>query len=97
MLLRPDSSAGLRHSRAREVTGAFTATWTARGPDYTVVHRDLVKDLVPHVTDAALHWAEDLRTQEERPDLAAEAVQRELLEELVSADVLAAELAANLG
>ncbi|MGH3165204.1 MAG: FMN-dependent NADH-azoreductase [Trebonia sp.] len=88
MLLRLDSSADHRHSRSREVTEAFTATWTARGPDYTVVHRDLVKDPVPHVTDSALHWAEDLRTPDERPDPAAEETQRALLGELISADVL---------
>lgn len=88
MLLRLDSSADLRHSRSREVTEAFTREWTTCGSDYAAVHRDLVKEPVPHVTDSALHWAKDLRAHDEQPDPAAEAKQREILDELVSADVL---------
>lgn len=88
MLLRLDSSADLRHSRSREVTEAFTSTWIARGPDYAVVHRDLVKAPVPHVTDSALHWARDLRLEGEQPPAAAEEQQRAILDEIDAADVL---------
>src|SRR5215469_11438031 len=88
MLLRLDSSADARHSRSREVTEAFAQAWTARGDDYAITHRDLVRNPVPHVTDSALHWAEDLRTPEEKPVPVAERAQRELLDELISADVL---------
>ena len=87
-LLRLDSSADARQSKSREVTEAFTAGWTARGPDYTVVHRDLVTDPVPHVTDSALHWAKDLRTPDETPDPEAESRQQQILDELAAADVL---------
>ena len=87
-LLRLDSSADLRHSRSREVTEAFARQWTARGPAYTVSHRDLVKDPVPHVTDSALHWAKNLRTPDEQPDPAAEAAQKAIIDELIEADVL---------
>lgn len=88
MLLRLDSSADFRRSRSREVTEAFTATWRARGPGYTVLHRDLARDPVPHVTDSALHWARDLRAPDEEPDPAAEAAQQDILKELSAADVL---------
>jgi FMN-dependent NADH-azoreductase len=88
MLLRLDSSADPRSSKSREVTEAFAVKWTARGPDYTVVHRDLVRNPVPHVTDSALHWAKDLRTPDEKPVPVAETVQQELLDELGAADVL---------
>jgi FMN-dependent NADH-azoreductase len=87
-LLRLDSSADFRHSRSREVTEAFARKWTARGPGYAVVHRDLAKDPVPHVTDSALHWARGLRTEEEQPHPAAEAVQQRIIDELTGADVL---------
>ena len=87
-LLRLDSSADSRSSRSREVTDAFAAAWTARGPGYEVVHRDLVAEPVPHVTDSALHWAKDLRQPGEQPDSAAEAAQREILDEIDRADVL---------
>ena len=88
MLLRLDSSADARRSRSREVTEAFARAWTARGPEYAITHRDLVRNPVPHVTDSALHWAKDLRTPDEKPVPVAETVQQELLDELGAADVL---------
>jgi FMN-dependent NADH-azoreductase len=88
MLLRLDSSADARTSKSREVTEAFARAWAARGPEYTVVHRDLVRDPVPHVTDSALHWAKELRQPGEDPPPEAECAQREILDELTSADVL---------
>src|ERR1700677_3803619 len=88
MLLRLDSSADIRRSRSREVTEAFARTWTARGPEYTVVHRDLVQDPVPHVVDSALHWAQDLRTEDEKPPPEAEEIQQRILSELAAADVV---------
>lgn len=88
MLLRLDSSADPRTSKSREVTEAFAVKWAARGPDYTVVHRDLVRNPVPHVTDSALHWARDLRTPEEAPPPVSERVQQEILDEIAAADVL---------
>lgn len=88
MLLRLDSSADVRSSKSREVTEAFAARWTARGPDYTVVHRDLVRDPVPHLADSALHWAKDLRAEGEQPPAAAEERQQAILDEIADADVL---------
>lgn len=88
MLLRLDSSADHRSSKSREVTDAFAATWTARGDDYTILHRDLVKDPVPHVTDSALHWAKNLREPGEQPPPEAEETQRRILDEIGRADVL---------
>jgi FMN-dependent NADH-azoreductase len=88
MLLRLDSSADPRSSKSREVTETFAVKWAARGPDYTVVHRDLVRNPVPHVTDSALHWAWDLRTPDEAPPPVAERVQQEILDEIAAADVL---------
>ena len=52
------------------------------------MHRDLVADPVPHVTDSALHWAPELRTPDERPAPAAEQAQACLIDELARADVL---------
>jgi FMN-dependent NADH-azoreductase len=88
MLLRLDSSADARASKSREITEAFTVAWTARGPGYTVVHRDLVRNPVPHVVDSALHWAKDLRTPDEAPPPVHERAQQEILDELGAADVL---------
>jgi FMN-dependent NADH-azoreductase len=87
-LLRLDSSADVRSSKSREVTEAFAAKWISRGPDYTIVHRDLVKNPVPHVVDSALHWAKDLRTPDEAPPPVYERVQQEILDEIAAADVL---------
>jgi len=88
ILLRLDSSADARASRSREVTSAFAQAWTARGPEYTVIQRDLVRDPVPHVLDSALHWAPELRTPDEKPAPESERAQQEVLDELGRADVL---------
>jgi FMN-dependent NADH-azoreductase len=87
-LLRLDSSADVRHSRSRDVTSAFARAWTSRGPEYTVVHRDLVQDPVPHIPDSALHWAPELRTPDEEPPPHAAEAQQAILDELARADVL---------
>jgi FMN-dependent NADH-azoreductase len=88
VLLRLDSSADAMTSRSRAVTGVIAEAWAARGPGYTIVHRDLHRDPVPHVLDAALHWAPHLRTPEESPSPSLERVQQDLLDELLGADVL---------
>jgi FMN-dependent NADH-azoreductase len=88
ILLRLDSSADARNSRSREVTSAFAQAWTSRGPAFAVIHRDLVRDPVPHLEDSALHWAAELRTENEQPPPHAEQAQREILDELARADVL---------
>ncbi|WFR65878.1 NAD(P)H-dependent oxidoreductase [Curtobacterium flaccumfaciens] len=64
-LLHIDSSADLAHSRSRALTAAFADAWRARGPEYTVVRRDLHVDQLPHLETSALHWAAADRTGDE--------------------------------
>lgn len=87
-LLHLDSSADLATSRSRAVTAAFAEEWLACGTDHAVVRRDLHRDPLPHLADAALHWPPRLRPPEAAPPADAEALQRELIEELLGADVL---------
>lgn len=87
-LLQLDSSADLRSSRSRELTAAFAHAWLAAGPDRQVRVRDLHRDPLPHLPDPAMHWPERLRPADAVVPAAAEALQRELLEELIAADVL---------
>ena len=92
-LLHLDSAATLKNSRSREITAAFADAWRAAGPQHTVTHRDLHLDPLPHLADAVLHWPPRLR-----PDgaactdpaalAAAEALQDELVDELLAADAL---------
>jgi FMN-dependent NADH-azoreductase len=92
-LLQLSSAASLRGSRSREISATFTDTWRGHGPQYTVTHRDLYLNPLPHLADAVLHWPPSLR-----PDgaasadpavlAAAGALQDELVEELLAADVL---------
>lgn len=84
VLLHLDSSANLADSRSRAVTATFAQAWAARGFD--IVRRDLHLTPPPHLPDAALHWPEQLR--QSAPAAAALAVQRELLDELLGADVV---------
>lgn len=87
-LLHLDSSADPERSRSRAVTRTFAEAWTAAGPDYTVVHRDLHRDPLPHLPDAALHWPARLRPADAAPPAGAEALQQTLLAELTTADAL---------
>jgi FMN-dependent NADH-azoreductase len=87
-LLHLDSSADLAHSRTRALTAHFAQAWRAAGPNHLVTRRDLHRDALPHLPDAALHWPPRLRPADANPPAEAETLQRELIEELTAADVL---------
>lgn len=87
-LLHLDSSIDPARSRSRAVTAAFATAWRSRGDDFTVTHRDLHADPVPHLTSAASHWAPRLRQPGEVPPPEEEARQRGFIDELLAADVL---------
>ena len=88
ILLQIDSSADLVTSRSRAITATFADTWRSLGDDHTVVHRDLHREPLPHLTDAALHFPPRLRPAGARPSAEQEALQQQLIAELVAADVL---------
>jgi FMN-dependent NADH-azoreductase len=92
-MLHLDSAAALKNSRSREITATFADAWRDRGPQYTVTYRDLHRDPLPHLADAVLHWPPRLRPEgaasaEPAALAAAEALQDELIGELLAADVL---------
>ncbi|MFD6884169.1 FMN-dependent NADH-azoreductase [Rhodococcus sp. NPDC060084] len=87
-LLHLDSSADLDASVSRELTRLFVDTWRATGSGHTVIERDLHRSPLPHLPDAALHYAARLRTGTERPDPAAEGLQAELIAEVTGADAV---------
>ena len=90
-LLHLDSSAALKESRSREITATFADAWRSQGPGHTVTYRDLHRDPLPHLADAVLHWPKDVRPESSAGPAAlaaAEALQDELIGELVAADVL---------
>jgi FMN-dependent NADH-azoreductase len=87
-LLHLDSSADLSGSRTRALTATFAEAWRAAGPDHLVTRRDLHRDPLPHLADAALHWPPRLRPAGSAPPAEAETLQRELIDELLAADVL---------
>ncbi len=87
-LLHLDSSADAERSRSRAITATFAAAWREHGPEYSVTYRDLHRDPLPHLADAALHWPPRLRPDDAAPPTAAEALQQRLIDELTSADVL---------
>ena len=87
-LLQLDSSADLTTSRSRAITETFATAWRSLGDDHTVVHRDLHREPLPHLTDAALHFPPRLRPEGASPSPRQEELQRVLIAELVAADVL---------
>jgi FMN-dependent NADH-azoreductase len=83
----------MTNSRSREITATFADTWRGRGPEYSVTYRDLHREPLPHLADAVLHWPPRLRPEGaasvDPGTLAlAEALQDELIGELLGADVL---------
>ena len=87
-LLHLDSSIDPARSRSRAITAVFAEAWRGRGDDFTVTYRDLHTDPVPHLTSAASHWAPRLRQPGDVPPPEEEARQRELIDQLLAADVL---------
>lgn len=87
-LLHLDSSADLETSRSRAIGHSFSEAWLSAHPGNTVTHRDLHRDPLPHLADAALHWPPRLRPEGSVPPADAEALQASLIAELLAADVL---------
>jgi FMN-dependent NADH-azoreductase len=87
-LLHLDSSADLDFSRSRAIGGTFVEAWLAADPQNTVTHRDLHTAPLPHLADASLHWPAHARPEGSNPPVEAEALQAELIVELLAADVL---------
>ena len=87
-LLHLDSSADAERSRSRAITATFAAAWRGHGAGHSVGYRDLHRDPLPHLADAALHWPPRLRPPGSAAPAAAEELQRQLIDELTSADVL---------
>lgn len=82
-----DTSADRETSRTRELTRRFAEAWRSRGADFAVVSRDLHAAPPPYLVTTAQHWAPHLRRGAEVP-AELEAYQRELLDELLAADVV---------
>lgn len=87
-LLHLDSSADLLSSRSRAITARFAEAWRAVSPAHTVVHRDLHRNPLPHLSDARLHWPARLRLPAPVGQLPGEELQQELLAELAASDAL---------
>lgn len=87
-LLHLDSSADLATSRSRAITATFADTWRSLGDDHTVVYRDLHREALPHLSDAALHFPKHLRPADANPSPEQESLQQSIIAELLAADVL---------
>lgn len=87
-LLHLDSSADVETSVSRSVTARFSDVWHSLGVDHSVIYRDLHRNALPHIPTSALHWAPHLRSPNEVVPPEADALQKELIDEVVSADVV---------
>jgi FMN-dependent NADH-azoreductase len=87
-LLQLDSSADPHRSRSRAIARSFAQAWQLADAGNTVTYRDLHRDPLPHLPDAALHWPARLRPAGSTPPESAEALQADLINELLSADVV---------
>lgn len=87
-LLHLDSSSDLTTSRSRAITQTFADIWRALGDDHVVIYRDLHTDALPHLSDASLHFPPRLRPAGASPSVAQEALQTQIIAELLAADVV---------
>src|SRR4051794_23478179 len=87
-LLQLDTSADLTGSVSRAVTSTFADTWTGLAEDHKIIRRDLHTDPLPHLADASLHWPARLRQADANPPADAEALQQEIIDELLSVDAV---------
>ncbi|UOR01318.1 NAD(P)H-dependent oxidoreductase [Leucobacter allii] len=86
-LLHIDTSVDGERSRTRRLTAALADAWRARGPEYTVVARDLHLDPPPVMTASAQHWPERLRGGE-LLEAGVAAAQAAAIDELLAADAV---------
>ena len=87
-LLQLDSSADATGSVSRAVTATFADAWTGLGDDHVIIRRDLHADPLPHLADASLHWPARLRRPGANPPADAEALQQQVIQELISVDAV---------
>ncbi|WP_432510711.1 FMN-dependent NADH-azoreductase [Kineococcus sp. SYSU DK001] len=87
-LLHLDSSADLATSRSRAITAAFAQAWTARGDDFTVTHRDLHRDPLPHFATNEQHWPAADRLPGAQVPAEQDELTARIHAELLAADVL---------
>jgi FMN-dependent NADH-azoreductase len=87
-LLHIDSSALNDSSVSREVTAVFRAEWERRHPDGTVIHRDLAKDPLPHLTEAGIIGVGTPAPMRTAAQAEAAALREALAGELEAADAI---------
>ena len=85
-LLHLDSSADLTGSVSRRLTARFAGGWAALG--HATVRRDLFAEQPPHLPSHMLHWAPSLRWADDSVDPVHDRYQKELVDELLAADVV---------
>jgi FMN-dependent NADH-azoreductase len=83
-LLRIDASPR-RSSHTRRLADEFVGAWRARHPDATVVHRDVARDPIPHVSEAWIAAAFKQPAERTPAEAAALALSEVLTDELLAA------------
>lgn len=87
-ILRVDASSRTRGSHSRELADVFLSRWLKARPDDEVVSRDLVTDPVPHIEDMTIAGYYTPKEEHSEAMKAATALSDQLINELLSADVL---------
>jgi FMN-dependent NADH-azoreductase len=81
LLLKLDSSADLGGSRTRQLTDAVARAWSARGPEYEIVSRDLHLAPLPHLRTPAQRGGQDVPAE-------LDELQHTVISELLGADAV---------
>ncbi len=87
-LLRIDASARLHDSHSREIADYFQARWLQQHPDDEVVVRNLMHNPVPHIEAATITGFYTPASEHDAALQTATALSDQLIEELMSSDIL---------
>jgi len=87
-LLRIDASARLHGSHTQEMADYFQARWLQQHPDDEVVVRNLMREPVPHIKDATITGFYTPASEHDADLQTATALSDQLIEELMSSDIL---------
>jgi FMN-dependent NADH-azoreductase len=88
LLLRIDASSRLQDSHSRELAEFFVKQWLSNNPEGSVVHRDLMKQQIPHISEETITGFYTPENKHNQVLKKATKLSDELISELISADTL---------
>ena len=88
ILLRIDASSRTQDSHSRDLANFFEERWLSSNPERKVIHRDLIKTQIPHISEKTIAGFYTPDKEQDQKLIEATRLSDELITELMSADTL---------